>query len=322
MDKKQLHELVGRLKSLAVKLEKTPTLVEFVKSGESRRQIDKVKFSELCKLAGLEANKHSQTTQPIEVVVRPPKILALDIETAPIMAYVWGLWENNVALNQIHRDWFVLSFCAKFVGEDVIYYEDQRDKEPIENDKETIEAIHKLILEADILLTHNGDKFDLKKLNARFIYHGLDPIPPKQSIDTLKVARKFFAFTSNKLEYLAKYLGCAEKSDHKKFSGFSMWSECLKNNLEAYDEMMSYNIQDVETLIQIYEKLAKYDHTIHFNSYYQQTVCICGSKEFMKDGFRITKNGKHQIFRCHNCGKTYTAKENLIDKDIRKGLFK
>ena len=206
MSKLTFHDLVCALKKLSDELGKSPTLREFTASGISRRQIDKYKFSKIVEAAGLPPNPHAQTTKPVEIVVRPPKILALDIETAPILAHVWGLWENNVALNQIERDGFVLSYCARFIGESEVYYQDQRNVSPIENDLEIIKGIHKLINEADILLTHNGDKFDIKKLNARFIFHGLDPIAPKQSIDTLKIAKKYFSFTSNKLEYIARLL--------------------------------------------------------------------------------------------------------------------
>lgn len=313
--------MVSKLKELAKKLDRTPTLIEFSEIA-SKRQIQKHKYSELCKMAGLEVNKHAQQSDPVEVIIRPPKILALDIETAPILAHVWGLWENNVALNQIQRDWFVLSFCAKFIGEEIVHYKDQRKCRDVTNDKQVIKAIHKLISEADILLSHNGDRFDLKKLNSRFIYYGLEPIPPKQSIDTLKIAKKFFSFTSNKLEYLATHLKCTPKKKHEKFSGFSMWSECLKGNKEAFEEMEKYNIQDVETLIEVYNKLVVWDSSINFQTYMQETVCVCGNKHFYKNGLRYTRSGAFQIYRCSNCSKCFIGKENIVDKDIRKGLFK
>jgi DNA polymerase elongation subunit (family B) len=317
-----LHELVCRLKALARELDKTPTLREFVSSGVSRRQIDKFKYSEVCKGAGLEPNKHAQTTEPVEVIHRPPKILAFDLELAPIKGYVWGLYEQNLGINQIAEDWFILSYSARFLDEDVNHYIDQRHADPVSDDRMLCEGIHHLISQADILLTHNGDKFDIKKLNARFIYHGLSPITPKQSIDTLKIARSFFSFTSNKLEYLAKFLGCTEKDNHGEFVGFSMWSECLKRNEKAFESMEKYCKQDVETLIEVYDKLKRYDHRLNFSSYYGKTVCVCGHDKFYKNGLKYTKAGAFQIYRCSKCDKCFIAKDNLIDKDLRKGLFK
>ncbi len=322
MEKVTFHDLVCKLKQLANELDKSPTLREFTASGVSKRQIDKYKFSEIVKAADLEPNKSRHNSEPIEVIVRPPKILAFDIETAPIKAHVWGLWDQNVGLNQIDRDWFILSYAAKFLDEDKTHYIDQRHSNPIEDDRMLIEGIHHLISSADILLTHNGDKFDIKKLNARFIYYGLDPIAPKQSIDTLKIAKRLFSFTSNKLEYIAKFLGCAEKSKHSEFVGFSMWSECLMGNHKAFEEMEKYNIQDVDTLIEVYNKLIRYDASISFQAYYQKTICVCKSDKFNKDGFKYTKQGAFQVFKCSKCGKSFMAKENLIDKEIRKEFSK
>src|SRR5688572_13848342 len=110
----ELHELVSRLKELAREKNKTPTLREFVASGISKRQIQKNKFSEIVRAAGLEPNKHAQACDPINPVIRSPRILFFDIETAPIQAYIWGTFDQTVGLNQIIEDWFVLSYAAKF----------------------------------------------------------------------------------------------------------------------------------------------------------------------------------------------------------------
>lgn len=321
--KQDFHSLVSKLKELANEKGATPTLREFVDSGISKRQIIKHKYSELVRAAGLEPNKHAQKTEPIDPVVRPPKILFFDIETAPITAYAWGLYDQTIGLNQIIEDWFILSYAAKFGGDDRFFYLDQRFANPITDDFQLLCGIHHLLSEADIIVTHNGDKFDRKKLNARFIKHGLEPLNHYQSIDTLKIARKHFAFTSNKLSYLAEFLGCQTlKSDHSEFSGFSLWSECMKGNQAAFEAMQAYNQTDVDVLVQVYQKLAIWEPSINFQAYYQKTVCICGKAEFFKDGFRFTRQGRFQVFRCRHCSKTFTAKENLIEKDLRKDFFK
>lgn len=323
MSKVTFHDLVVQLKELAKKLERTPTLIEFVNSGVSKRQIQKYKYSKIVEGAGLKQNKHSQTTDPIEPVIRPPKILFYDIETAPITSYVWGLFDQNIGLNQVVEDWFILSFAAKYQGSDVFHYFDQRSETPIQNDEKLLKSIHKVLSDADVLVGHNSVKFDFKKLNARFIKHGLCPLNNFIHIDTLKIARKHFSFTSNKLSYLAEYLNCdSKKSEHKKFSGMNLWIECLKGNQEAFQEMEDYNKMDVEVLEQVYNKLAPWEPTINFQAFYFGTICSCGHTKFFKDGFRYTRQGKFQIFRCHNCSKTFSAKENLIDKDLRKSFFK
>ena len=320
MKKIELHEMVSELKKLASELGKTPTLKEFSKVF-SRRQIDKFKYSEIVKSAGLTPNPHSATTPPVEVVLRPPRILFFDIETAPIKGYSWGIYEQNIL--KVLVDWFVLSFAGKFSDEDQYHYFDQRDKENVEDDYELIKKCHEMLSEADVLVSHNGDRFDIKKLNARFIKYDLPPLNHYKSVDTLKIARRFFSFTSNKLSDLANYLGCEnKKSTHGKYPGFQLWDQCMQKNQEAFQEMEDYNKKDVDVLIDVYKKLAKWDSSINFCSYYQEQVCICGSKEFRKDGFKFNKSGKFQIYRCRVCDKTFIAKENLIQKEIRSEFFK
>ena len=315
MDIHELVKLVKKLHRESGQVPKYNDLQEFV----SRRTIDKFTLNKILDAAGLEPTKQ---TDPVELEKKAPRILALDIETSPILAHVWGLWENNVSLNMIERDWFVLSYCAKFVGEDKVYYADQRNEKDIENDLKLMVGIRDLIEKADILLTHNGDKFDIKKLNARFILHKLQPVPPKQSIDTLKIAKRFFSFTSNKLEYIAKYLGCKEKSKHGEFPGFSMWSECLKGNKKAFKEMQLYNLQDVETLIEVYDKLKSWDTNLNFQAFYGKLVCVCGESLFFKNGMRYTKSSINQLYKCSGCNKSYTDKTNLIKKENKIGFAK
>lgn len=315
------HLLVSKLKELAREKERTPTLLEFVASGVSKRQIQKHKYSELCKMAGLEVNKHAAITEPIEIEVRPPKILFFDIETAPITGYTWGTYEQSVI--KVIKDWFVLSYAARFDGDERFFYLDQRYANPIEDDFQLLCGIHHLLSEADMVVGHNSARFDHRKLNARFIKHGLAPLHHYQIVDTLKIARKHFAFTSNKLADLAVFLGCdLQKSAHAKFPGFTMWDEMLKGNLESFIECEEYNKRDVDVLIQVFKKLAPWEPSLNLQSFYQKPTCICGSQKFYKNGHKYSKQGKFQIYSCAQCAKSFIGKENLIDKDLRKGFFK
>ena len=318
----ELHSLVAKLKDLANEKGSTPTQREFIDlHGVSKRQVQKYKFSKLCEMAGLQPNKHAQTTEPIEPIIRPPRILFFDIETAPITGYTWGTYEQSVI--KVLKDWFVLSYAAKFKDDERFFYLDQRFSNPIDDDYQLLCGIHHLLSEADICVSHNGIKFDHKKLNARFIKHGLAPLNHYQQVDTLRIARKHFAFTSNKLADLAKFLDCdIQKSSHSKFPGFSMWDEMMKGNQEAFIECEDYNKTDVDVLIAVYNKLAPWEPSINFQSFYQAQVCQCGNKAFRKDGFKYSKQGKFQVFRCNNCSKTFISKENLIDKDMRSRFSK
>lgn len=171
------------------------------------------------------------------------KMLFIDIETAPILGHVWSLWKQNVGLNQIKEDWYIMSFCAKWAGENEIIYEDGRDTP--EDDYSMLLTLHKLLDQADYVVAHNGDRFDIKKIKARMILNGISPPSPFKSIDTLKIVKKEFAFTSNKLAYLTDKLCTTKKLDHAKYAGFTLWTECLRGNDDAWEEMREYNIVDV-----------------------------------------------------------------------------
>lgn len=236
-----------------------------------------------------------------------PKILLFDVETAPILGYVWGLWNNNLGLNQVKSDWHLLSWAAKWLGtpaKDVMYM-DQRNAKDIEDDKSLLQGIWALLDEADIVITQNGKDFDEKKLSARFIINGFKPPSSFKHIDTKQIAKKRFGFTSNKLEYMSDKL-CTKykKLKHAKFSGFELWTECLAGNLKAWKEMEKYNKRDVLALEELYLKFRPWDNSYNPNLYTEDEtlVCSCGGKKFQKNGYFYSSIGKFQRYRCAKCG--------------------
>jgi DNA polymerase elongation subunit (family B) len=262
--------------------------------------------------------------------IRKPsvKVLLLDIETAPMLGYVWGLWDNNVALNQLKSDWYILSWAAKWLHDDPknVMYADQSKAKDIENDKEMLRGIWKLIDEADVIIGQNHRAFDMKKLNARFIQNGFPPPSSYRMIDTLQIAKSKFNFTSNKLEYMSdKLCTTYKKLKHAKFSGFELWKACLAGNKEAWAEMKEYNMYDVLSLEELYLILAPWDSSINFNvfSNNDSVECnACGSVEFSPNGFKYTNSGKFHRLVCDNCGREHTDKENLLTKSKKKSLKK
>jgi len=256
-----------------------------------------------------------------------PRVLFFDVETSPIISYVWALFDQNVALNQIKQDWHLLSWAARWMGDPPgkVRYEDQSKAKNIEDDSNLLKGIWKLLDEADIVVTQNGKRFDVKKLNARFIMNGMTPPSDFKHIDTLVIAKKIFGFTSNKLEYMTDKL-CVKykKQQHKKFSGFSLWSECLKGNKEAWREMKTYNIYDVLSLEELHSKLAPWDNSINFNLYRDNTdfACNCGSKDFQKRGFTYSTVGKYQRYQCQECFAWSKGSTNLFSKEKKQSLRK
>jgi hypothetical protein len=255
------------------------------------------------------------------------RVLIFDIETAPILAHVWGLWDQTVSLNMIHTDWHVLSWSAKWLGDppSKVMYQDQRHSRDITDDKKLLTGIWKLLDQADVVITQNGISFDQKKLNARFILNGMKPPSSYKHIDTKRIASKHFAFTSNKLEYMTDKL-CVryKKQKHQKFVGFDLWKECLKGNLSAWKEMERYNKYDVLSLEELYQKLAPWDNSVNFNLYREgdENLCQCGSDHLVKNGFYFTNAGKFQRYLCQDCGTETHDRTNLLSKERRKKLHK
>ena len=125
-----------------------------------------------------------------------PKILIFDIETAPMKAYVWSRWKQNIYLDQTVSEWFMLTWSAKWLFGDKTMSMRLESKEAIaEDDSRIVKGLWELINEADIIIAHNGERFDTPKMNTRFLLNGLPPTSSYRQIDTKKVAAKSFGFS-------------------------------------------------------------------------------------------------------------------------------
>ncbi len=318
MDNKKLHELIGYIKEYALEIGRTPIKVEFLERYGNERAISLIRYNKLIDMAGLEhppGSKYGKTENK-------PKILLLDIETAPVQAHIWRLYDENVGINQIIKDWHLLSYSAKWLGNKQVFYQDQRKIKNITDDKKLAVGLWDLINEADIIVGHNVQAFDLKKINARFIENGLKPPSHYRTIDTLLIARKKFGFTSNKLEFIAKKLCKLKKLTKRKFAGFELWDQCLKRNPKAWEEMEKYNKQDVLVLEELYKKLIAWDGKINFAPMFDGVNnCRCGASDLSQDGYILTNTGKYLRYICNDCGANYQDKKNLLKpKDMLKQL--
>lgn len=254
------------------------------------------------------------------------KVLFLDIETAPIEAHVWQLFDQNVALNQIVSDWSILSWAAKWQGRKSVIYEDVSKQKNKRDDKNILKQIWKLMDKADIIVGQNSKRFDVKKLNARFIINKMKPPSSYRQIDTMVQAKKMFGFTSNKLEYMTDKL-CKKykKLKHKKFPGHEMWAECLKGNQEAWKAMKKYNCHDVLALEELYSIMIAWDSPINMNVYHKDHASFCsacGHNKLILNGYRYTNIGKYTRYKCTKCGKESQSKYNELSPKKRREMLK
>lgn len=234
-----------------------------------------------------------------------PRVLVLDVETKPFEVYVWGLRDQNVALNQVKEDTSIIAWAAKWLGDppSKVIYQDLRKAKNLNNDKPILAPLWKLLNEADIVITQNGKNFDCPRINARFIIHGMRPPYPYQHLDTYQIARRVAKFSSNKLEYLTEKL-CTKykKLSHKKFPGQSLWTECLKGNPVAWDEMKKYNIHDVLATEELYLKIKAWTPVA------MPALHSCKDPVYTNDGIRVTKSGAYRRLYCRKCGQLFKGK--------------
>lgn len=246
-----------------------------------------------------------------EVIVNKLRVLVLDIETAPMLAYVWHRKEQRISIDQIKRDWFILAWSAKWFGASAssIVYEDQRHSSNVEDDRLILKKIWMLLDEADVVITQNGKNFDSRKLNARFILNGFHPPSPYRHFDTYQLASRVGDFTSCSLEYLTEKL-CTKytKLSHKKYPGLKLWKECLVGNVDAWNEMRRYNIHDVLSTEELATKIRAWAPR-NFPDIFpvidpSQECGSCGTKGKMDNrGLTKARIKNYRRYRCRECGK-------------------
>lgn len=232
------------------------------------------------------------------------KVLVFDVETAPIEAYVWGTRDQNIALNQIKNDWYVIAWAAKWLGEPGVFYHDQSNVKRLSDDRLLLKSLWYLLDQADIVITQNGTKFDSRKLNARFIMHGMKPPSPYKHLDTYQILSRVADFTSDKLEYYTDKL-CKKykKLSHKKFPGMELWTECLKGNKKAWAEMKKYNIHDVLATEELYMTVKAWTPQTAPAVFTGLTNCrVCGSSRLHQRGFVYNRASKFKKAVCLDCG--------------------
>lgn len=238
------------------------------------------------------------------------KILLLDIETSPNLATVWGLFKQNIAINQLIESSHTLCWAARWYGEEVTYF----DSVHRSTRKQMIKRIHKMLEEADAVVHYNGTKFDIPTLNKEFLLHGLRPPAPYKQVDLLKTARNQFRFPSNKMDYVAQQLKIGKKAPH---IGHQLWLDCMNGSDEAWKVMEEYNVQDIELLEALYDKLRPWiKGHINHSAFTGEHVCPnCGSHKLQKRGQSMTRSLMYQRYQCKDCGTW--SRSVIADKSDR-----
>ena len=183
------------------------------------------------------------------------KRLFFDIETSyNIIADFSCGWNKTIGPQQILKERAIICICYKWETEDTVQY---LTWDSDQDDKKMLSEFIKIAESSDEIIGHNSDKFDIKWLRTRCIYHRL-PCPSKfRSLDTLRKSRSSFNFNSNKLDYIGQFLGVGEKSDT---GGLQLWIDTVSGDKDALSNMVDYCINDVVLLEDVYNVLSPYIH--------------------------------------------------------------
>lgn len=236
------------------------------------------------------------------------RILLLDIETAPNLAYVWGMWQQNISMDKIVSNGHVLCWAAKWYGSNEMMFSSVNEDTP----KQMLRKAHRLLDEADAVVHYNGSSFDIPTLNKEFLTTGMTPPAPYKQIDLLTVVRDRFRFPINKLDYVAQTLGLGEKVRHP---GFQMWVDCMAGDGAAWTKMEKYNRQDVLLLEKLYDKLKpwvrNHPNVGAFDG--RPEACPhCGEEgQMQRRGTSVTLDTTYQRYQCGGCGAWSRGKKAL-----------
>jgi len=288
------------------------------KKGKSSREIAQIILGRKSRKTTVTDYLKDKKTNLISIP--KAKILILDIETSPCLAYYWKRWKENISEVQAVSESFILTYSAKWFGDSEILFDylsvDETDRE---DDSRLLGNLHKLLSSADIVVAHNALNFDIPIIQTRLLSNGFTEPLPYKVIDTLKIAKRYFRFPSNSLLSLAKYLNLTNKTSP--VGGFQLWRDYLSGIPEAVQNMVEYNMNDVVVLEELYLKIRAWDK-LHPNValYTKGEVMVCPTCG--ADHTHISTTGKFAyttvsafpVYICDACGKNFRGRKSNNNK--------
>lgn len=251
-------------------------------------------------------------------MTKSPRILIYDIETSLQLAAVFQLAKNDwIDPDSLVTERHVISVSWKWLGEPKVHSlslldDPKRFARDAHDDTYVVKEFYKVLLEADVIVAHNGDSFDYKYLKTRFLKHGLPALPPVTSIDTYKTAKSQFNFNSNRLDYIGKYLGIGGKVHTPK----GLWMDVLRGDRKAIKIMVDYNKRDVTLLEAVFLRLRPFMPNHINRELFGGLGCPrCGSTHIQSRGTHKAISRIYKRFQCQTC--TGWFRSTLNDKVIK-----
>lgn len=242
------------------------------------------------------------------------KRLFFDIETSYCQGWFWQpSFKTQISYDQVLKQSSIICICYKWQGSDKVRSLTWNNGDA----SEMMDKFFDVISEADEVVSHNGDKFDIKWIRTHFLLNGYKSMPEIKSIDTLKISRSKFKFPSNRLDAIGKYLGFGGKKDT---GGIQLWHDIIqKNSKRAMKEMVDYCKRDVELLEKVFLKLEGFSkHKTHlgveFNSN-KKDCPYCASERVGLNNRAISASGTMNCrMKCHDCLRYFTIPLSVFNR--------
>ena len=245
--------------------------------------------------------------------------MEFDIETSTSIGKFFGkIYETNIL--RVLRQSYMLCFSYKILDEKKIHTfalpDFSRYKKNKQDDEMLVKKLAEILESADIIVGHNGDRFDITMTNTRMLFHSLDPLSPKKTIDTCKEAKRILKLPSNKLGDIGDYYGIGRKKPH---TGTALWDDCEDGvyHPAAWEMMREYNAQDVWLLDKVYLKMRPYIRHPNLNLITGENFCPkCQSKNLQARGYRRNLGSEYQRLQCQDCGSWSSGRREVIAKKV------
>lgn len=254
---------------------------------------------------------------------KQPKVLLFDIETTPLTVKTWHTGKQRISFDQIMEEWFLLSYSGKWLFDSKVFGSVLTPAEVLHKDDFRItKEIWHYFDQADVIIAHNGNGFDIPKSQTRFLAHRLAPPSPFQTIDTLLIARKNFWLSSNKLDYIGQLM----LNERKLHTEYSLWLRCLEGDPQALSDMLTYNKQDVLLLEDIYVLLRpwikSHPNMAIFMEAHEPSCPNCGSTDIKECGYYTTSVNRFLAFRCNSCGAVCRSRKSDVPLKCKSGILR
>lgn len=228
------------------------------------------------------------------------KILLLDIENTPNLAWVWQAKTDYVNYKMLLKERELLCLSWKWYQDPFTYWYRK-------GDDDMLPAAHDAMSQADAIITFNGLKHDIPILTDEFLRNNLFLPPDTKQIDLIRPLRSKLKLFSNSLDFVLRHFGLPGKEDH---DGFATWLGCMAEEKKAWNDMERYNRNDVVIMEPLYEKIlpliSGFPNLNLFREDMVEGCPTCGGFNFQRRGYRRTATGVYARYQCQDDGRWFS----------------